>query len=633
MLVFRLSKQEPRRPVMMHFKFTISLKLLVFILPLVCLPIGVLGYFSIQAAEERVNRLVRHEQMIEVRGTAEKIGDIFDKCHIDLQTLAGLPVLEDYHIARTFRLDAEAAFNHDNIVRLFTDFISRSPYYNQIRYFDAQGRVLISVPAPGRIHVADVQTDAALFESTRRIPPGEIYVSDISLPRGSDRHIMNWAARFYSSWREFSGLIVIEVDYEKIIEMVRNIHVGENGYAFLVDGQGRNTAHPVYTPYQYDLETYPEPSLKDLVREMITGDSSWKSYVHDHVEKMAAFAPISGLGWAVAVTIPIDELGKEAGAIKVRVMEVAAVMLLFAMIGVSGLSYYLLRPVRQLVTATERISQGDLSQEIPVRSRDELGHLTQSFNRMVKNLARIQNELVRSEKLVSIGRLSAGVAHEIRNPLNAMKGAIVHLQRRRKDDSLIQEYTKLVSEEIDRLSGFVTEFLHFARQSKPRLIPTDLNQLIQTVQNFYKKQVSERSICMHNRLEPNLPQLPLDPNQMEQVLVNILINAMDALPSGGDITFSTFILEKNNGGDRRQWIRVELRDNGIGIPAENLQSVFDPFFSTKESGTGLGLPLSLGIVENHGGRMTIDPRYGQGTKVVIELPLGPIPLTEEVPLG
>lgn len=305
----------------------------------------------------------------------------------------------------------------------------------------------------------------------------------------------------------------------------------------------------------------------------------------------------------------------------------AGLTLVSAILGVSLLSYFMLRPVRNLVAATRRIATGDLDQEIPVSSRDELGELTRSFNRMVKNLGRIQNELVRSEKLISLGRLSAGMAHEIRNPLNAMKGAVVFMQRKRSDDGLIQEYTQLVSEEIDRLNRFVTDFLYFARQARPKPAPTDLNQLMLSVEQLFAEQAETKGIRFSNRLSPGLPPVMLDVHQIEQVLVNLLINAMDALPEGGDITFSTFAVKSDDGSPDR--VRVELRDNGAGIPETDLQAIFDPFFSTKDSGTGIGLPLSLGIIESHGGTLIVRPREQVGTLATFELPVEGPPSPEE----
>jgi signal transduction histidine kinase len=607
----------------MKIVFSIYLKLLVFILPLVCLPIAILGFFSIQASEERVNRLVRHEQMVKVNAAAERIRDIFSGCRLDLETIAGLPVMEDYQIARSFRLEAETQFNREKISRLLKDFITRTSFYYQIRILDSQGWELIKVNADGRPTFELSRAQADLTDNLYQTAPNHTYVSDILLSDLRNGYIMQWAIPIYSSWHEYLGGVVIDLDYEKIIRMINEIRVGDQGYAFVIDGKGRITGHPRYKPYEYTLETYPESSLKELIREMITGTSGWKTYVHQNIDKVAAFAPVAFMGWSMGVTIPLDEFGKEARAIKVRVIQVGAIVLICAVLGVTLLAYFLLRPVRRLAAATNRIAQGDLNHTIPVQTRDELGDLTRSFNHMVRNLSRIQQELVRSEKLISLGRLSAGLAHEIRNPLNAIKGAIVHIRRRRRKDPLVGEYTQLISEEIDRLNTFVTEFLYFARQSKPQPVPTQLNQLIVATQKLFHKQASKLKIRFHNQLDPHLPQLPVDPHQIERVIVNVLINAMDALPEGGDIIFSTFVLKSRETPCAPESVRIEIRDTGIGIAEEHMDAIFDPFFSTKEAGTGIGLPLSLSIVENHNGRMTVEPRQVNGIRVTIELPVDP----------
>ncbi len=603
----------------MALRFSISFKLLLFILPLVCLPIAVVGYFSIHASVERVNRLVRDEQMAKVENAAGRIVDILEKCRIDMQTIAGLPVIEDYQIARSFRLGAETEFNHEKIVRLFRDFIQRAPYYHAIRYLDPEGMELIAVNAGGGAGIPANRSAEPYFTGARALAPGAPFVSDITrTPRGT--YLIHWARSIASAWQEFAGVLVIDLDFSRIAEMIKSIRVGDGGYAFLVDREARVLAHPRFEPYGHSAAQAPDSSLNRLVRQMFDGHGRWGEYVFEGTRKVAAYAPIPAMGWAVAVTIPAEEFGREARAIQTRVFQVVTVTLLVTLAAVGVLSYFILRPVRNLAAATRRIAAGDLSHEIAIHSGDELGDLTRSFNRMVQELARTQEELVRSEKLVALGRLSAGVAHEIRNPLNAMKGAIVHLQRRRADDPLIREYTQLVSEEIDRLSQFVTEFLCFARQAPPKRAPTDLNQLILSTQQLFEKKAQEDGIRFHNRLSPDLPLLSIDPHQMEQVLVNLMVNAMDAMRGGGDITFSTFFVRGAAQGDLRDQARIEIRDNGCGIPEEILGDIFDPFFSTKESGTGIGLPLSLSIVENHGGRMTVKPREGAGTRVTIELP-------------
>jgi len=605
----------------MKVRFSISLKLLLLILPLVCLPIAIVGYSSIHASVERVNRLLRHEQMVEVRTSAQKINDVLYYCKLDLETISRLPVLEDYHIARSFRLEAESEFNYQNIINLFKDFIGRTTYYYQIRYLDEDGKELVRVGRDRDPVEIDLPGNLDLVARAQQTGPEEISMSDVTYSSAREGYLIHYFKPYICGWGEKAGLLVIDLDFQRIIEIIKNIHVGERGYAFLVDKSGRNIAHPLFKPYRHSLDNYPDQTLKELVLEMINGGAGWRQYVYEEEEKMAAFSAVPATGWSLAVTIPSAELKKEAKAIQSRVVQVAAGAFVFALIGVGILSYYLLRPVRSLVQATQQIAGGDLTHDIPVQSRDELGDLTHSFNRMVRNLSRIQQELVQSEKLISLGRLSAGVAHEIRNPLNAMKGAVVYMQRRRADDQLIQEYTQLVSEEIDRLNRFVTEFLYFAKQAQPVLVPTDINKLILSIQNLFGGHAREKGINFVNRLAAGLPLLKVDPQQIEQVLLNILINAMDAMPSGGRVTTSSTPFRRLSDKEDEDKVRIIVEDTGIGIPSEHLHSIFDPFFSTKETGTGLGLPLSLGIVEAHGGELQVQSKPGRGTAVIIELPL------------
>ncbi|MFO7785154.1 MAG: cache domain-containing protein [Desulfatiglandales bacterium] len=604
----------------MKIRFSVSIKLLLIILPLVFIPIATVGYLSYRASVERVNRLVRQEQMAKIRTTATRLDDIFYTCRLDLNTISSLPVLNDYLLARSFRLKAEAEFNRDNIIRLFQDFIDRAPSYYRIRFIDSSGKEHIRVGSSGEIagSLEIVQED--FFHDIRLGQKEGIHVSEIFFSEIRNGYLIYWAKPIYTVWKEFAGIVVIDVDHKAIQDIIRSIEVGEEGYAFLVDERGRTIAHPRFAPYEYGPENYPNPSLNDLVLEMNQGAIGWKSYIYEGEEKLAAFAPITGMGWSLAATIPSSEFMKEATLIRKQVLNVVLLILVFSFVSVSLLSYYLLKPVRDLVTATNRISGGDLSHEIPVRSSDELGDLTIAFNRMVRNLSRIQAELVRSEKLISLGRLSAGVAHEIRNPLNAMKGAVAFLRRRRADDPLIREYTGLVSEEIDRLNVFVTDFLTFARQSKPKRVPTDINQLILSAQELFEEHIRGRKIVFHNELDPDMPPLLVDPHQMEQVIINLILNAMDAMPDGGEIRFSSGVLWKGIPIKGLPRARIVIRDQGTGIPEESMKSVFDPFFSTKDTGTGLGLPLSLGIVESHEGIIYIENRERLGTRVIIEWP-------------
>ena len=612
----------------MTFGSSIFSKLLFVILPLVCVPVAVVGYFSVTASADRVNRLVRQEQMLKLMATAKRIDDIFASCRMDLETISRLPVLEDFQLAKAFRLEAEAEFNHENIIRIFRDFMDRNPLYYCLAFSDKENQIFVALGPGGEFD---------LREPDDRFPEGD--QSKKTVDQGAA-----FSPVYYSSIRqgyliqgvktcrmgalESQGVVSITLDFEKIVDIVKAIQVGERGYAFLVDADGRSIAHPFFDPYRINLLDYPETSVRELGMEMQKNGTGWKNYHFQGEDKVAAYAPIPVMNWSLAVTIPNFELKKEAQAIRNRVIQVVLITIVLALVGAGFLAYNFLRPVGRLVNATNSVARGDRVQEIPVKSNDELGQLTESFNHMVRNLSRVQNELIRSEKLISLGRLSSGVAHEIRNPLNAMKGAIVYIKRHRPDDELVTEYGQVVLDEIDRLNRFVTEFLFFAKQSPPRLVPTDLNKLILSTQMLFEEQARESHVAFLNNLDQNMPLINVDPHQMERVLVNILINGMEAMSAGGTITFSTLIRNYGSPNVQGPSIRITVHDNGAGIPDEHLSNIFDPFFTTKETGTGLGLPLSLGIVEFHGGEIGIESRAGQGTTVIIELPYVPVD-TEE----
>ena len=558
--------------------------------------------------------------MMRAKAASVKINTIFQSCRMDLETVTQLPAVEDYYFATNHGIETEAEVVKKKIKRLFEGFIERSPYYNQIQLLDKNNGKVLCVQADGqKVPPAAAGTVDFPNEPVWRNEK-EFFISEVTFSAFQKGYVIYLAKPIINKGNRVAGKAVINIDYDKVTELVKAIRVGEQGYAFLVDDLGRTIAHPQFKPYEYDLSKYPYPRLREFVVDMMAGETGWKAYYYMG-DKAAAYAPIPATSWSVAVTIPIEEFKKEAKAIRTKVVQVVIFVALLSAIAVIVLSYQILKPVKRLVEATERVADGDLSQEIPIKSRDEFGNLIRSFNHMIRRLKEIQNELILSEKLISMGRLSAAVAHEIKNPLNAMKGAIVYLKRRKSDDPLICEYTQLILEEIERLNRFATEFLQFARQSSPKLLTTNVNELIQSALALFEVKFREKKIRLMENYDDALPALRIDSHQMEQVLINLILNALDAMPNGGDLVISTALIKFGEGMASSMKAQIRVKDGGIGIPPVHLANVFDPFFSTKEDGTGLGLPISLNIIENHGGSLQILSREGLETRVIVELPI------------
>jgi len=230
-------------------------------------------------------------------------------------------------------------------------------------------------------------------------------------------------------------------------------------------------------------------------------------------------------------------------------------------------------------------------------------------------LERSQAKLVQAEKMAAIGRLAASLAHEINNPLQGIHNSLhlsLHegLGQERRD-----EYVGMARNEVERLIEIVQRMLDFYRPSRGGRDVADLNEVVKNVLALARKRIQHGKIEVHTDLTEDLPGVPLIADQISQVLLNLVINGTEAMPSGGDLWVKTEV------GDERDQIVLTVRDSGVGIPAEDLEHLFEPFYTTKSDGTGLGLAISYGIVERHGGTIDVSSRPGKGATFVVRLPV------------
>jgi signal transduction histidine kinase len=235
---------------------------------------------------------------------------------------------------------------------------------------------------------------------------------------------------------------------------------------------------------------------------------------------------------------------------------------------------------------------------------------------------RLEQVLFDSEKLAATGRLAASIAHEINNPLEAVQNALYLLQKELGEDSSKRPYLDIAARETQRMSRILRQMLGFYRQQEA-MGETDLNALVEEAGGLVAKRLRERGVQIANQLDPALPRIRASADQLKQVVLNLLLNAADAMPKGGTITVAT---QAGAGAETelfgRDAVQIQVRDTGEGIPDDLLAQIFEPFFSTKtRKGTGLGLWVSQGIVQSHGGTMRVRSRIGRGTTFMITLPV------------
>lgn len=227
-------------------------------------------------------------------------------------------------------------------------------------------------------------------------------------------------------------------------------------------------------------------------------------------------------------------------------------------------------------------------------------------------LQRSFDELRRADRLSALGELSAGLAHEIRNPLGSIEGALQILRREDLPSETKTEFSTLAQKEIDRLKGLVLDFLEFARPQQPHQEPADINELLKAVQRLSSESAKMAGVSIRLKSADDLPLASLDPEQMKQVLLNLVLNAIQAMPQGGEVLLSAL--------KRDDVIVVEVRDQGVGVDPSHLERIFDPFFTTRAKGTGLGLSIAYRIVSQHGGHIAAVPNPDRGMTFTVTLP-------------
>ncbi len=330
---------------------------------------------------------------------------------------------------------------------------------------------------------------------------------------------------------------------------------------------------------------------------------------------MAAYAPVhyGPLVWGLVIHRPLAEVEAVVGRMRLQILTVIFIGIALALISTLVYTRRLIRPIGALVDGANRLSQGDLSYKIPVAGRDELGTLAAEFNLMAERLSRIQERLRRVEHLDTLAKFSSVVAHEIRNPLNAMQINLHLLEERLEAED--QKYLDVIGGEIRRLENLVREFQDISRPPALSLQSTDVNELLSDLVSLQKGTADTQGVEVVRDFEPQLPRVQVDRNRITQAMLNLVLNAFQAMPEGGRLTLATGPRK-----DGRPGISIQVSDTGEGIPREKVSKVFDFYYTSRDSGSGLGLSIAQQIVDEHGGLITLDSEMGEGTTVTIRLP-------------
>ena len=353
-----------------------------------------------------------------------------------------------------------------------------------------------------------------------------------------------------------------------------------------------------------------------------------RAYVVDHWY-IAAYEPIKDIGGKIIGILYVGILEEKFMDMRTRAIAIflgiTLVGMIMALVGANFLAKSMLKPVKRLVSASHEWATGNLDYRVKTAGEDEIAELGDTFNLMASSLKERHNRLkeyaeqqiMKSERLATLGQLAAGVAHEINNPLGAiLMYSHLSLEEMESDDACRRNIEK-VAGETTRCRDIVKGLLDFARQTEPKVENSSVNEILNRTLSLVENQALFQNVKINKLLSPSLPKILMDSSQIQQVFTNIILNAAEAMEGEGELTVITRIAPDN------KHIELEFTDTGCGISLESYEKIFDPFFTTKEvgHGTGLGLAVSFGIVTRHRGTIDVRSEPGKGSSFIIKLPV------------
>jgi two-component system, NtrC family, sensor kinase len=288
------------------------------------------------------------------------------------------------------------------------------------------------------------------------------------------------------------------------------------------------------------------------------------------------------------------------------------------------------------VDGTKELAKGNLDHQIDLKKGGEISELAGAFNRMAADLKKAQESILReseirlelerslrqSEKLATIGQLASGLAHEIGTPLNIISGRVELIRRKMDDRQGMQKNLDIILRQTERITTFIQQLLGFARKKKPGQNPLDICSLLETTVDLLDHQIRKQRVRVVKHLETDLPFVIGDPDQLQQVFLNLILNAIQSMPEGGMLCLAASVKEIRRKGIEvpRRCMEVCVEDTGVGMERAVLENIFNPFFTTKEKGTGLGLMVTRGILRDHEGWIEVESEKGKGSIFKVYFP-------------
>jgi two-component system, NtrC family, sensor kinase len=605
-----------------RFTVTLKTKLVLLFLALALAPLAIIGGFSIHITEDLIVNLVLRQLENVASDKAAILERWMGERNADLQVIAGTSILKT--------MDAG----------------SIAPYLALIHHHYGVYKDLTVVNAAGEIvsstHGTQITVEPGQWNRLTAEAP--LFQSDITYLPNETESTFHIAAPIHDDGG-VRGTVYGTVGTHNIIYTILNVALGETGECYLVDINGTFLAHK--EPHRILTENI---SQSESFKNMFGAHDRKKPYLdYRGIQVLGTSRKVGGTHWYLVVEQDRDEAFQSVTVLKRYIYFTVLLCISSALLITWIISYHVVRPIRDLSQSAGILANSQL--EIPaarINRRDEIGMLYLAFEDMAQKVRARQCSLEqkvtlkeaelkdtdltlkqikliaeRSEKFAAIGRLGASVAHEIRTPLTSLKLFLESVQAEIEISPEYEEDYGVAMNQIRRIETAINRFLEFSKPQELNFSTIDIAGLVEETVSMIRPMAKKQECLLDVVIEHDLPPVEADKQFIEEALINLLINSLEAMSTDGRLFVSVARQSARLEGQRESGIRIDIRDTGPGVSEDHIEMIFDPFFTTKASGTGLGLPLVLNTIERHGGTVQVRNHDGGGAVFTVCLPVRP----------
>lgn len=593
---------------------SIKFRLLAFGVIMSIFPLTILGYFNVQTTRQNLEHTISKQMEISVQRLAA-----------DLESLIGTELATLAALAKAFEPWLVSGSRDIQEGMLYT-LLKESPSIEDISLVDHRGQEIAR--ASRRQVVGREYRDLSHQESVKQLLAGNDHWSRTFLDTYGQVRLEKPVTIRQKETGTVLGGFVVEMSLRGVMNELTKRQTEQQGRVFVVNQYGQLVGHEDFSQVMAQRDVRPSLAVKEFLEgKQRPGENKVNRYLgYDRGEVLGVWAPVDSLGWAVVQEVQVEKAFQPVNRLAGRL----ALLGLSLVVVVTSLSIFFgvrfSRSLERVEIGVEEIRKGNLHHPIPVEGRDELAGLAETINRMREELLlrRQQEEaLWQAEKLSSLGLLASGVAHEVNNPLGIMLAHAQDLQERIKegesqeliDSGELEEYLDIIVRQTKRCKEITGNLLNFAGYRQGGSTKVELREALDATLKLLEFRMRKQGIRLELSLPDSLPKLLVQKGEPQQVFLNILTNAMDAMPAGGRLLIKGSVVG--------QELMFAIADEGVGIKEEELRTIFDPFYTTKEpgKGTGLGLPISYSIMQRLGGKIQVESILGKGTTVWLHFPL------------